>query len=316
MSGSQGSGLESSGHNLPGYEAPIGPSPALVEIRSAVARLAATDSHALIVGETGVGKDLIAQLIHRNSSRAEHPYVALNCAALPDGLVESELFGYERGAFTGADRLRAGHLEQANGGTLFLDEIGELKLEAQAKLLRALDNREIYRLGGRRIVPLDIRIIAATNRDLAKLVKTGGFRPDLYWRLNVGRIYVPPLRERCEDILPLAEHFLKEYCGRVGLPPPVISDEVRKALESYSWAGNVRELRNVIEVILMRRPEHLIDFAYLPDEFKHNLQSTAEERRRVVAALERTRWNKKRAAEELGWSRTTLYRKIKEYGIE
>ena len=305
---------------LPRYDALIGESEALNRIRAEVQRLANADSHTLITGETGTGKELVAQLIHANSPRATAPLVCLNCAALPEALLESELFGYERGAFTGAHTLTVGKLEDANGGTVFLDEIGEMSLPGQAKLLRALDSGELYRLGGRRAVRIDVRILAATNRSVDEGTRTGEFRPDLYYRINVGRIHLPPLRERREDILILAEHFCNALSARLNLTRPQMADEVRQALLDYSWPGNIRELLNAIESALLFRPADLIELAHLPDRFKRDLESPPPridgERDFIVSALESARWNKTRAAKALGWSRATLYRKLLKHNIE
>lgn len=217
-------------------------------------RLAPSNANVLIIGETGTGKELVARQIHRLSKRGRGPFVAVNCAALPEQLVESELFGHEKGAFTGAALQKKGWFEVANGGTLFLDEIGDLPPATQVKLLRVLQERELSRVGGRVSIPIDIRLVAATNVNLEEAVRTGRFREDLYYRLNVAQLHLPPLRKRVGDILPLAEHFVGVYQGHLGLDDAEITDSARRALLGYPWPGNIRELENVIHhaMLVMR----------------------------------------------------------------
>jgi len=237
--------LEESG--VPGGEGSLGVSPAMRRIEFLVARLSAVDSSVLITGKSGVGKEIVARLLHDNSQRAEGPMICVNCAAIPEALFESELFGHERGAFTGADRRRVGRFEQANGGTLFLDEVAEIPPSVQVKLLRALQEREVERLGGDRVIPIDVRILAATQVDLDTAVDEGRFRADLFWRLNVIHIDVPPLRERRADILHLANRFIAWHAKEMGKAVYGLSAEAESALQNMDFPGNVRELRNLLE---------------------------------------------------------------------
>lgn len=258
----------------------IGSSAPLVELKRMVSKAAAFSSTVLVTGESGTGKELLARAIHRNSPRAAHPFVAINCAALTETLLESELFGYEKGAFTGANSQKKGKLEVAEGGSVFLDEIGELALSMQAKLLRVLQEREFERVGGTQPIRLDIRLIAATNRDLEQEVKAGRFRQDLYYRLNVVVLKTPPLRERPEDILPLAEHFTRKFaaiCGRkiVGIAPAA-----RAYLQKHSWPGNVRELENAIERAVVLGSEEMI----LPEDLPEHLRETGATRPQEAGA--------------------------------
>jgi len=221
-------------------------------------RLAPSNANVLVIGETGTGKELIARQIHHLSLRSKGPFIAVNCAALPEQLVESELFGHEKGAFTGALLQKKGWFEVANGGTLFLDEIGDLPPSTQVKLLRVLQERELNRVGGRVSIPIDIRLVAATNVNLEEAVRTGRFREDLYYRLNVARLQLPPLRKRVGDILPLAKHFMNVYLGHLGLDSAELSDSAKRALLSYPWPGNIRELENVIHhAMLVMRNERI-----------------------------------------------------------
>lgn len=282
-----------------------------------------TATTVLIAGETGTGKELMARAIHDLSPRREKPFVRVNCAALPMGLVESELFGHERGAFTGAEQKRSGRFELANGGTLFLDEIGEMPLEAQAKLLRVLEDGLVDRVGGTRPVSVDVRIIAATNADLLSLVGAGRFRPDLYYRLHVFPIVLPPLRERLEDIPFLVRHFLEGYRVKLKRPALELSAESMTCLTRYSWPGNVRELQNVIEraVILARSPVVTVDLqlsttAAPPAESTANLLEV--ERRHILCVLESTRWRiygPSGAAAQLGMNPSTLRSRMKKLGV-
>ncbi len=244
----------------------VGQHPKVMELKALVEKVAPTDATVLIMGESGTGKELVARMIHSLSQRRDGPYVRMNCAAIPEGLIESELFGYEKGAFTGAVQSRKGKFELANGGTILLDEIGEMPINLQAKLLRVLQEKEIDRLGGKTL-PIDVRVIATTNRDLAKEVKEGRFREDLFYRLSVVPIYIPPLRERREDVPLLAEYFLHIYSKKIGKEVSKISSEAMEILSSYPWPGNVRELENCIHraVILSTGPiitEKEISFPY------------------------------------------------------
>jgi DNA-binding NtrC family response regulator len=298
----------------------VGRSFAIETIKAYIGKVASTDSTVLITGETGTGKDLVAQLIHRNSPRRRGPFICINCAALPDGLLESELFGYERGAFTGAAGSREGKLEAGDGGTIFLDEIGDMSPYAQAAILRAIESKEIQRLGGRARVPLDVRVVAATNKDLEQVSSRFQFRQDLFFRLNVGRIHVPPLRSRTEDIPPLVDHFFKEYNGRYGRDVRGLSAEILPRLIAYDWPGNVRELKNLMEAAYIESPGRWIHWPGLPEPFRRKVDGTRPqpvlERERLMTALLAANWNKSKAAQALRWSRMTLYRKMAKYRIE
>jgi DNA-binding NtrC family response regulator len=276
----------------------------------------------LITGETGTGKELIARTIHESSHRRGRPWIDINCAALPENLVESELFGYEKGAFSGADASKPGLFELADKGTLFLDEIGELQLQTQVKLLRVLDGQPFYRLGGHRKIRVDVRIVAATNQDLEAAVKEGRFRQDLFHRLGQFQLRVPPLRERPEDIVALAEHFL-----RLKAPHKNFSSRAISALLSHAWPGNIRELRNLVARMAMESSGSEIDFSSLSATLSQEptaLRQTASmpvsnldsmEEQMIIKALERTGGQRTLAAEQLGISRRTLSRKLKEYNI-
>ncbi len=303
------------------------------DVLAQAARVAQTETTVLLTGESGTGKEVIARFIHHGSKRGNGPFIAINCAALPDQLLESELFGHERGAFTGAVAAKPGRIEQANGGVLFLDEVGEMSPAVQAKVLRVLEQREFLRLGGTRLQRADIRVIAATNRDLMAAIRRGEFREDLYYRLGVFEITLPPLRERPEDIIELADSFLDEIGQTVGRPAAGIARAAREQLTAYHWPGNVRELRNAIEraVILADggyiRPEHLPVTAPRPVGLTGGeLNGTAAlpaggvnleaiERSLVVKALAQARHNKTRAAKLLGLTRAQLYTRIEKYGL-
>jgi sigma-54-specific transcriptional regulator len=232
--------------------------PASQALQERIGRIGQSDATALIIGETGTGKELVARQLHRLSPRCDHPFIAINCAAISENLVESELFGHERGAFTGALSRREGWFEAANGGTLFLDEVGDLPLATQVKILRVLQEREINRVGSRAPIAVDVRIVAATNVNLEDAVRSGRFREDLYYRLNVAKLQLPPLRERRGDILPLAEHFIQVYRERLGLPPAALSTPARDALLSYPWPGNIRELENVVHHALLVMRDNIV----------------------------------------------------------
>ncbi len=296
----------------------IGDSPPMLEIKAYIAKVACTDSNVLITGETGTGKELVAGLIQKNGPRRQKPFVCINCAAIPDTLLESELFGYERGAFTGANSPREGKLKLADGGSIFFDEIGDMSLYAQAKILRAIESKEVQRLGGRRSIPLDVRVIAATNQDLERLALEGKFRRDLYFRLNVARIHLPPLRERKNDIPSLCRHYIRELNCRFGLAVEGFTEEALACILRYDWPGNVRELRNLLEGIFINLPCQRISFMDLPEQFRQHFKDTGflqGERERVLSALSATHWNVSKAAQQLRWSRMTLYRKMTKYHI-
>jgi DNA-binding NtrC family response regulator len=304
---------------LQGRERLVGTSVPARQVRDAIRRAAGVDSNVLITGETGTGKELVAQLIHANSPRRKQPLVSINCAAIPDTLLESELFGYERGAFTGAVTSTPGKLEQASGGTIFFDEIGDMSLYAQAKILRAIESREVCRLGGRRPVRVDVRVVAATHRDLDELAMTDTFRKDLYFRINVARVHVAPLRERRHDIPLLVEHYIREYNRTFHTHVRDVDGETLDRLIAYEWPGNVRELRNVIESAFSSRPAGRITWIDLPEWLHRRLGEPAlatGEPERIVSALASTNWNKSKAAAKLQWSRMTLYRKMAKYQID
>jgi DNA-binding NtrC family response regulator len=294
----------------------IGSSPRMIEIYKTLSRVAPTDATVLIEGETGTGKELIAAMIHRNSKRAQQPFVPVDCGAIAPSLLESELFGTLRGAYTGADRDRAGVFEAAHGGTVFLDEIGDIDLGFQLKLLRFLQEREIRPLGSARAKKVDVRVIAATNKDVQKMVEEGKFREDLWYRLNVVRLTVPPLGERTSDIPLLAHYFLKRYNERYGLATK-ITDTGVKALEDYSWPGNIRQLQHLMERLTILAPGGRIDKVVVVsaieqmDSRDHGNESLAEaETDQIRRVLTATNGNKTRAAKILGIERKTLYRKL------
>ena len=297
----------------------VGASPGLSKLRDYLRKVGKVDSPALITGETGTGKELAAKTIHECSSRRSYPMISINCAAIPENLLESELFGYERGAFTGAHSAFPGKLRLAHGGTVFLDEIGDLPLHGQAKLLRAIENKEITPLGSKRSHPVDVRFIAATNASLEKLVGAGRFRADLFYRLNIARIHLPPLRERQEDIPLLLNHFVAEFNRRTGSRVRGFGADAAELLAQYAWPGNIRELRNLVETIFIDPPAGWIHAGDLPPGyFQHGdgcPPSNLREMEMLVAALDAVNWNKSRAAEQLGCSRMTLYRKLAKYGL-
>jgi DNA-binding NtrC family response regulator len=297
----------------------VGESAAMREVRMRIKKMAAATSNILITGETGTGKELLAELVHKHSPRRQNPFVTLNCAAIPDGLLESELFGYERGAFTGATSRQEGKLKAADGGSVFLDEIGEMNLYGQAKLLRMLEGKEIQRLGRNGGIAVDIRIITATNQDLEHMVSEGRFRKDLFFRLNVARIHVPPLRERKEDLPLLIDHYVQYFNHRFGRDVARLSDEAMDALWAYEWPGNVRELKNLLEAIFVELPSEGERYPHLPSLFRRQCEelraASGDERDRLLWALSITNWNKSKAASKLSWSRMTLYRKMARYKI-
>lgn len=317
----------------------VGKSAAMQEVIKVINRVATTDANVLLTGESGTGKEMVARVIHSKSQRSERPFIPVDCAALPENLLESELFGYEKGAFTGATSIKKGLLEAAHEGTLFLDEIGDMPYILQAKLLRTLQERVVRRLGSNKFLPIDIRIISATNRDLKKAVQEGTFREDLYYRLNVIHINIPPLRERKEDIPLLAIHFLKRFNSLHRKDVTSISPEAMSALEDYPWPGNVRELQNVIERAIIMRDKGMVVLEDLPEnlrvsEFKdvggsadYELLSkrsykdakeawlTAFEKNYLQSLLEKS-VNISRAADMAGINRRTIHRLIKRYNLK
>src|SRR5580658_1778919 len=315
-----GSGTSALG-GIPGLcaDAIIGPSSVMSELKRDMLQIARSASTVLITGETGTGKELAAEFIHANSSRGKQAFVCVNCAAIPDSLLESELFGHVKGAFTGADEYRDGLLVSANGGTIFLDEIGDMSLCAQAKILRVVEKREVCRVGSNRGVPLDIRFVAATNHDLEAMASSGGFRKDLFFRLNVARIHLPPLRERSEDIPFLLHHYCRDLTKNGGGSMPEFSEECLRHLQSYGWPGNIRELKNMVEALFLREVPQKIAVQDLPRHLRSFIGNKAglsqSEREALVAALFSAKWNKSEAAKKLHWSRMTLYRKITKYNI-
>ncbi|MGF1582576.1 MAG: sigma-54 interaction domain-containing protein [Gemmataceae bacterium] len=303
----------------------IGESTAVVEVRAHIERLAPTDLPVLILGESGTGKDVIARALHLSSPRHPQPYVPVNCAAIAESLIESELFGHEAGAFTGAQTTRAGKFEAADGGTLFLDELGELSQNGQAKLLRVLEEKNVYRVGSTQPIPVDTRIVAATNRDLAEQVRKGKFRKDLYYRLSVVTVNLPPLRDRQEDVLLLAEHFLQHFCRNAGRKSMKFSAEAKKRLMLHDWPGNIRELKNLIERIAYLCSADKIeakDLAFIsravevepqddPQTLKLSEATDAFQIRHIKKAIERAGGNMSDAAKLLGLHRPNLYRKMR-----
>ena len=295
----------------------VGSSPAMQKVFRMVKQAAPTDATVLLEGPSGTGKELVARAIHNLSPRAKGPFVAVEFAAISPNLLESELFGHERGAFTGAVARRVGRFEAANHGTIFLDEISEMPLELQVKLLRVLQEREFQRVGSNDTVKTDIRIVAATNRDLAAYVRAGKFREDLYYRLNVIDLHLPALRERAGDIPLLVGRFLGEFGGKS------VSPEAMKLLEAYPWPGNVRELRNAVEKMCVLSPTGEIGVDDVPDEMKRGGAPSAitsgtleeTEKAKILAVLEEVGGNRTKAAERLGISRRTIYRKLEEYGL-
>jgi two-component system nitrogen regulation response regulator NtrX len=307
----------------------LGDSPAMQQLKGEIARVAPTDARVLITGENGTGKELVARSIHRLSTRADSPLVEVNCAAIPEELIESELFGHVRGSFTGATEDRRGKFEEADGATLFLDEVGDMSARTQSKVLRALQEGRFTRVGGSKAISSDARVLSATNKNLTDEIRRGAFRDDLYFRLAVVPISVPPLRERTEDIPLLARHFLGEASARFGRRSKSLSAAAVEALVAYRWPGNVRELKNLVERLMILCPAEEIRREDLPAEILEgesapqisadaSLKDARDEfeRRHILAALRRHRGNVTRAAEALQVERSNLYRKLKSYGIE
>ena len=291
---------------------------------SEATQVARADAGVLLTGESGTGKELLAERIHRESPFASRPFVKVNCAAIPTELIESELFGHEKGAFTGAAALRRGKFELADGGSIFLDEVGDLHEASQAKLLRVLQDGEFQRLGGEQSIRVTVRVISATNRRLDELIADGKFRQDLFYRLSVVPIRVPALRERREDVRDLVAYFLAEFCARNNFKPKTMDEEVLPVLERYDWPGNVRELRNAVERMAILTPGNRITVDSVPLEIRlppasavtglHGVRDAAE-RDRIVEALEQTNWNVSGAARILGVERTNLHKRIRALGL-
>jgi len=315
------------------FEGITGQSPALTDVVDLARRIGNTDVSILLRGESGTGKELFAEAIHKAGKRHDQPFVVLNCGAIPLNLFESELFGYQPGAFTGADRRgRKGKFDEANHGTLFLDEIGELPLDMQVKLLRVLQDQRFYRVGGGEAIKVDVRLISATNRDLNRMIEEGRFREDLYYRINVVTLELPPLRDRKEDIPLLANQFLREFCLKQGIPVKHLEAEVLSYLMNYAWPGNVRELRNVIERLVVLSEGNVIGSDHLPGQIKYSsvdyegqpgvlpeggLNGVAgkAERTMIIQALDTCLGDRTRAAKLLGIPRSTLYYKMNKYGL-
>jgi DNA-binding NtrC family response regulator len=295
----------------------VGCSRSIILAKNCISQVAAADSTVLITGETGTGKELVAQLIHQLSPRHQKPLVCVNCAALPDTLLESELYGYERGAFTGAAAATSGKMVQARSGSIFFDEIGDLSLHAQTAILRAIETKEITPLGGRKAIQVDARVIAATNQNLERMVSENTFRKDLFYRLNVARIQLEPLRERKEDIPLLLDHYVREFNLRFSRRFEGFTSQAVDLLLQHDWPGNVRELKNTVEVSFIGAPSRASSRLSLPESLQSALiagQTLPEgERERLIAALHATNWNISKAAGQLHWSRMTLYRKMAKY---
>jgi two-component system response regulator HydG len=322
--------LESQLDERYGYEQIIGRSDAMQEVFGTLKQVAPTDVTVLVTGESGTGKELVARALHQNSRRRNAPFIALNCAALPESLLESELFGHEKGSFTGATARKVGHIENAGGGTLFLDEVGDMPLTTQVKILRVLEQREIVRVGSSTPIPVDIRVVAATNQNLVEAVAERRFREDLYFRLKVVSIDLPPLRVRVSDIPLLAEAFVRELSERHGTLVRGVSPEVMRVLQAQPWPGNVRELRNTIENMVVTGRNEVLQISDLPPQIRvENAppppaapisslagRSAAEvEKEHIRATLELVGGNRSRAARMMGIGERTLYRKIKAYGL-
>ncbi|MCH2175529.1 MAG: sigma-54 dependent transcriptional regulator [Lentisphaeria bacterium] len=312
------------------FEKVIGKAPNMVEVMDTVRQVAPVKTTVLLTGENGTGKEVFARALHQLSNRANKPFVAIHCAALSENLLESELFGHEKGAFTGAMERKVGRFEAADGGTVFLDEIGEIDASTQVKLLRVLESRRFERVGGSDSVQVDIRLIAATNQNLKAMVAEGTFREDLYYRLDVLNIHIPALRERREDIPLLLAHYLKEFCEENGTDQKELSADVVHILEQYSWPGNVRQLKNVVERMVVLSRNELITEKDIPVDIREEVAGSpiirqnpeggldieSNERYLIEQALEECKGNRTNAAQKLGISRRTLHRKLHHYGIQ
>jgi len=313
----------------------IGSSQAIEKLKQQIKLAAPSSGWVLITGENGTGKELVARAIHRQSTRSDKPFIEVNCAAIPEELIESELFGHEKGAFTGATSARKGKFDQANSGTLFLDEIGDMSLKTQAKILRILQEQKFSRVGGNRTINVDVRVIAATNKKLQKEIQAGSFREDLYFRLNVLPFSVPPLRIRKDDIPHLCQHFLQFFCSKESREIKTISQDALNVLLTYNWPGNVRELKNLIERLVIMTPRQIIKRADLPQSIDQTCVERAKqglnprdlpasyreakeqfEKQFLVEKLQKNNWNVSKTAEEIGLERSNLHRKIKSYQIE
>ncbi len=316
-------------HNKYDFANIIGTSPPMQKLFARLKKVAGTDSTILVLGESGTGKELVARAIHFNGHRKDKPFIPVNCAAIPESLLEGELFGHVKGAFTGAIRDKIGKFEAANGGTIFLDEIGTMPMHLQTKLLRALQEQEIERIGSTRSIKLDVRVISATNLDLEKEVKKGNFREDLFYRLNVIPVVLPPLRERREDILPLVRHFIEKNCTEMKRPRMTISNEALHTLESYSWPGNVRQLENMVERIVALSEDERIMLSDIPGNIRDEVLTTVSEqgvdlvktvneieKKMICDALALAKGVKAKAAGMLGLNRTTLVEKMRRLGID
>ena len=317
--------------SVPDFQEMVGDSPAMRHVKDLILSVAPANSTVLLLGETGTGKELAARMLHANSRRAAGPFIAVNCAALPESLLESELFGHEAGAFTGAAKRRLGRFELAEDGTIFLDEVAEMAPSVQASFLRVLEEKQITRVGGAEPVRCDVRVVAATNRDLAEAMRAGRFREDLFYRLNVFPIEIPPLRLRREDIPPLARHFVERMAAEMNVPPPAVSEEAMARLLRYDFPGNVRELRNILERACLLcccpgRPDTAggrLDPAHLPREVGGETEAPApgqsalqaHEKTLILDALAANDWNQTRAATALGISRDNLRYRVKKHGI-
>lgn len=305
------------------FDTIVGKSTAISDVLRQAQKVATTDVTVLINGETGTGKEVFAQAIHNASHRSSEAFLALNCSAFSRELLESELFGYKAGAFTGAVKDKKGLLEEVNHGTVFLDEIGEMALELQSKLLRVLETGEFVKVGDTKTTHVDVRILSATNRNLKEEIANGRFREDLYFRLSVFRIELPPLRLRKEDILPLAQHFIERYAKQIGCPPPVLSSEAKKLFLSYPWPGNVREMMNSVEHAIIVCESEITNHDLPIDMLSDSISAVANdsfdlksvERNHIIKVLHHTHGNKTETARLLKIGLTTLYRKIEEYGI-
>jgi DNA-binding NtrC family response regulator len=314
----------------------VGASAVMLEIYETIRQVAPANTAVLITGETGTGKELIAQAIHKSSPRKENPFIKINCGAITENLVESELFGYEKGAFTGAVMTKPGRFELAHSGTLFLDEIGDLPRDMQVKLLHVLQNQEFERVGGLKTIKIDVRIIAATNKNLQQEVREGRFREDLFYRLNVFPIHLPPLRERQDDILPLMDYFLERNSQKLGKGIQHVTDDVKELFRQYPWPGNIRELDNIIERLILMARDDRIDTENIPDEMRYNTDIASSfsdaslekplknlvrnhtedvEKQLIIKALEECGQNVTKTAQQLGCSRKGLQLKMIKYGL-